>query len=60
MKPVETKINKHVKNNKTSNIYKHLQNNEECFSRFSSDCFSVLDCAPTQFQTKIKEGMYID
>ena len=29
-------------------------------SSFNSDCFSILDYAPTQFQVKIKEGMYID
>ena len=39
---------------------KHLHNNEECFSSFNSDCFSILHCAPTQFQIKIKEGMYTD
>ena len=40
---------------KKFNIYKHLHNNEECFLSFS-----ILDYAPTQFQIKIKEGMYID
>ena len=39
---------------------KHLHNNEECFSNVNSDCFSILDCAPTQFQIKIKEGIYTD
>ena len=42
------------------NIHKHLHNNEECFSNFNSDCFSILDYAPTQFEIKFKEGMYID
>ena len=41
-------------------IYINLHNNEECFSSFNSDYFSVLDYAPTQFHIKIKEGMYID
>ena len=56
----KTRIDEHVKKDKKSNIYKHLNNNEECFSSFNSDCFSILDYAPTQFQVKIKEGMYID
>ena len=43
-----------------SNTYKHLQNDEGCFSSFNSDCFSILDHAPTKFQIKIKEVMYID
>ena len=45
---------------KIFNIYKHLQNNEEFFASFNSDCFSILDYAPTLFQIKIKEDMYID
>ena len=45
---------------KIFNIYKHLQNNEEFFASFNSDCFSILDYAPTLFQIKIKEYMYID
>ena len=56
----KTRIDEHVKKDKKSNIYKHLNNNEECFSSFNSDCFSILDYAPTQFHLKIKEGMYID
>ena len=56
----KTRIDEHVKKDKKSNIYKHLHNNEECFSSFNSDCFYILDYAPTQFQIKIKEGIYID
>ena len=49
-----------MKKDKKSNIYKHLHNNEECLSSFNLDYFSILDYAPTQFQIKIKESMYID
>ena len=56
----KTRINEHVKKDKKSNIYKYLHNNKEFFSSFNSDCFSILDYAPTHFQIKIKEGMYID
>ena len=56
----KTRIDKHVKKDKQSNIYKHLHNNEERFWSFNLDCFSVLDYAPILFQIKIKEGMYID
>ena len=55
----KTRINKHVKKDKKSHRYKDLHNNEDCFSCFNSDCFSILDYAPTQFQIKIKEAMYI-
>ena len=56
----KTRIDEHMKKDKKYNIYKHLHNNPECFSSFNSDCFSILDYAPTQFQIKIKEGTYID
>ena len=45
----KTRIDEHVKEDKQSNIYKHLHNNKEFFSSFNSDCFSTLDYAPTQF-----------
>ena len=44
----KTRIDEHVKKDKKSNIYKHLNNNEECFLSFNSGCFSILDYAPTQ------------
>ena len=56
----KTKIDKQVKNDKKSNMYKHLHSNEECFSNFNLYCFSILGYAPTQFQINIKEGMHID
>ena len=49
-----------MKEDKKSNIYKHLHNNKEYFSSFNLDCFSILDYTPTQFQIEIKEVMYID
>ena len=48
------------KKDKKSNIYNHLHNNEECFSSFNSDCFYILDYAPTQFKIKIKDSIYLD
>ena len=33
---------------------------EESFSSFDLNCFSILDWATTKYQTKLKEGMYID
>ena len=54
------RIDEHVKEDKKSNLYKHLHNNKECFSSFNLDCFSILDNTLTQFQIKTKEGMYID
>ena len=56
----KSRINVHAKKDKKTNIYKHQHNNEECFSSFNSNYFSILDYAPTQFQIKIKGVIYID
>ena len=55
-----TRIDEHIKNDTKINIFQHLHNKEECFSSFDLNCFSILDSATTKYQTKLKEGMYID
>ena len=40
---------------KTSHIFKHLQNSEHCSTLCSNDCFSILDHASTTFQLKTNE-----
>ena len=54
------RINVHCEKRQISNIYKQLHKNEEQFSSFNSECFSILDYAPTKYKFKSKEGMYID
>ena len=44
---------------KNSHIYKHLNTSVGCKESCSNDCFSILDMAPTSYQLKIKEGLYI-
>ena len=44
---------------RTSHIFKHLQNSEHCRALCSADCFHVLDHASTTFQLKIKEAIHI-
>ena len=34
---------------KNSHVYKHLQNNQDCFNKSNSDCFSTPDTAETKF-----------
>ena len=45
-----TRICEHTFSDRTSHVFKHLQN---------SDCFSILDHASTTFQLKIKEAIHI-
>ena len=55
-----TRIDEHIKKDKKSHVFQHLHNKEECFSSFDLNCFSILDSATTKYQTKLKEGMYIN
>ena len=43
-----------------SKIFKHLLSWERCPQSCSSDCFEILDSAPTKFQLKLKEAMHIN
>ena len=56
----KTRIDEHIKRNKRYHVFQHLQSKEECFSSFDLNCFSILDSETTKYQTKLKEGMYID
>ena len=44
---------------KTSFIFKHIQDSEHCRALCSVDCFHTLDHASISFQLKIKEAFHI-
>ena len=55
------RIDEDIKRDKRSHVFQHLHSKEEeCFSSFDLDCFSILDSATTKYQIKLKECMYID
>ena len=56
---ISTRINEHLKTDKASHVYKHLNSNLECKKVCNVTCFSILDTAPTTYQLRIKEGLYI-
>ena len=58
VKPVaifRTTIDEHMRTDKNSSIYKHLNENEDCFESFTFDFFSILDTTRTGYQLKIKQ-----
>ena len=55
-----TRVREHLSYDKSSHIFKHLQSSEHCHQSCSADCFEILDSAPTKFQLKLKEAMYIN
>ena len=56
---LEKRIVEHLRKDKTSAIYKHIHEDVDCFNYCDKSCFSILDTAMTNFQLKVKEGMYI-
>ena len=55
-----TRIREHLSPDKSSHIFKHLLSSERCRQSCSTDCFEILDSAPTKFQLKLKEAMHIN
>ena len=47
----------HTKTDKNSHVYKHLQDNLDCFNTSNTGLF--FHSAETKFHLKLKDGMYI-
>ena len=45
--------------NKSSHIFKHLQNSQNCKQLCNPDCFKVIDAANSAFALKVKEAIHI-
>ena len=58
-KHFSTRVTEHLERDKESHVYKHIRADPDCMNACNPSCFSILDQARTQFQLKIKEGMYI-
>ena len=49
----------HLNRDRSSPIFQHLQQSEECCSLCSDKCFSIPDHATTHYQVKIKKALHI-
>ena len=56
---ISTRIGEHVKRDKNSHIYKHLNGNENCLNSFNHDSFSIIDSTTNTFNLKVKEALHI-
>ena len=56
---LSTRIRERLNRDRTSHIFKHLQQSEACRNSCSAECFEVVDRATTKFQVKIKEALHI-
>ena len=56
---LNTSIEEHFEKDQNSHVFKHLKSSDNCRANVSVDSFVILDCAPTNWQRKIKEDLYI-
>ena len=56
----KTRIEKHIKKDSKSQIFKHLHSTSACFDSYNSLCFKKIDKANSKFDLKIKEGLHIN
>ena len=57
---LNTRIEKHLGEDKKSHIYSHRQENPQCQEKVIFDCFKVIDRASSYFRLQIKEAMHIN
>ena len=53
------RVREHLASDRTSRIFKHLQDSEHFRALCSTDCFHVLDHASAGFQRKTKEAIHV-
>ena len=56
---LETRVNEHLKTDKQSAIYKHLQSSADCKQHNNFSSFVILDRGQSKYNLKIKEGLHI-
>ena len=56
----EIRIEKHIKKDNKSHIFKHLHSTATCFDSHNSLCFKAIDKGNSKFDLKIKEALYIN
>ena len=55
---LSTRVCERLVSDRTSRIFKHSQNSQQCRTLRSDKCYSILDRASTTLQLKIKEAIH--
>ena len=55
---LSTRVCERLVSDRTSRIFKHSQNSQQCRTLRSDKCYSILDHASTTLQLKIKEAIH--
>ena len=53
------RIEKHIKKDNKSHIFKHVHSTARCFDSDNSLCFKITDKPNSKFDLKIKEALHI-
>ena len=53
-------MEEHIKKDKKSHIFKHLQSTGTCFDSYNYLRFKIIDKANSKFDLKIKETLHIN
>ena len=56
---LSTRIKEHLKMDKNSDVYKHLDKPQRCMALSNNDCFTIIDYGKTQYSLSIKGAMHI-
>ena len=56
---LSTRVREHLVCDRTSHIFRHFQNSQQCRALYSDECFSILYHASKTIQLKIKEAIHI-
>ena len=56
----QTRIDKHIKKDNKSHIFKNLHSTAIYFDLYNSLCFKIIDEANSKFDLKIKEALHIN
>ena len=56
---LKTRVREHLFTDRNSHVYKHLNASVECREACSTESFTILDSASSEYKVKIKEAMHI-
>ena len=56
----KTRIDKHIRKDNNSHIFKHLHSNATCFDSYNSLSFKITDNANSKLDLEIKEALHIN
>ena len=54
------RVDEHLRTDKTSHVYKHININMDCYDKSDSNSFKIIDRASTAFGLKIREAIHVN